>query len=77
MPRGGQKRGGERGPWAHFMNLIVHFMNVIVLPDFIQLLYNKRKHSTKNEYFSKHIQFTTIYLLQKQKLNHNKIFGQE
>jgi hypothetical protein len=50
-PRGGQKRGGERGPWAHFMNLIVHFMNVIVLPDFIQLLYNKRKHSKKMNIF--------------------------
>ncbi len=27
------------------------------------------KHPTKNEYFSKHILFSTIYLLQEHKLN--------
>jgi hypothetical protein len=31
--------------------------------DFIQVLYSIRKHLTKNEYFSKHILFSTIYLL--------------
>jgi hypothetical protein len=34
-------------------------MNQIMLLDFIQVLYSKRKHSTKYEYFPKHIQFTT------------------
>jgi hypothetical protein len=47
-------------------------MNLIMLSDFMQLLRFKRKHPTKNEYFFMHILFTIIYLLQKQKLNHNK-----
>jgi hypothetical protein len=47
-------------------------MNLSKLSDFMQVLNIKRKHSTKNEYFSKHILFTTMYLLQEQKLNHNK-----
>jgi hypothetical protein len=49
-------------------------MNPNMLFGFIQVLCIKRKHTTKNEYFSKHILFTTIYLLQKQKLTHNKYF---
>jgi hypothetical protein len=40
--------------------------------DVMQVLYSIRKHPTKNEYFPKHILFTTIYLLQKLILNHNK-----
>jgi hypothetical protein len=33
--------------------------------DFMQVLNSIWKHPTKNEYFSKHILFTTIYILQK------------
>jgi hypothetical protein len=43
--------------------------------DFIQVLYSARKLLTKNCYFSKHILFSTIYLLQKLILNHNKILS--
>jgi hypothetical protein len=49
----------------------------MLLYDLIQVLYNKRKHSTKNEYFLKHIQFTTVYLLLKQKLNPNNYYEQK
>jgi hypothetical protein len=52
-------------------------MNLKMFFDFIQALIIKQKHSTKNEHFSKHIPFTTIYLLQKQKWNHNKESEQE
>jgi hypothetical protein len=45
-------------------------MNLNILYEFMQVLNIKRKHHTKNEYFIKHIGFTTIYLLQEQKLNH-------
>jgi hypothetical protein len=41
-----------------------------MLFDFILVLNIQRKHPTKNEYFCMHILFTTIYLLYKQKLNH-------
>jgi hypothetical protein len=37
--------------------------------DFIQILHSIRKHTTKKEYFSKHILFSIISLLQEQKLN--------
>jgi hypothetical protein len=37
--------------------------------DFIHVLHSIMKHSVKNKYFSMHILFTTIYLLQEQKLN--------
>jgi hypothetical protein len=40
--------------------------------DFMQVLNSLRKHPTKNEYFYKHILFSTIYLLQEQMLNHHK-----
>jgi hypothetical protein len=40
-------------------------MNLIIHPDFMQVLNIKRKYYTKNDYFSKHISFTIIYLLQK------------
>jgi hypothetical protein len=55
----------------------MHFMNLIMLPDFIQVLYSRRKHPTKNEYFPRHILFTTIYLLQEQKLNDRNYSEQE
>jgi hypothetical protein len=51
-------------------------MNLTMLFDFIQVLLSKRKHSTKDEYFPKYILFTTIYLLQEQKLNYNKYYKQ-
>jgi hypothetical protein len=46
-------------------------MNLKMLFDFIQVLLSKQKHPTKDDYFSKYILFTIIYLLQEQKLNHN------
>jgi hypothetical protein len=39
--------------------------------NFMHVLNIERKHSTKNEHLSRHILFTPIYFLQKQKLNHN------
>jgi hypothetical protein len=36
-------------------------MNLIMFYDFMQVIYSTRKHYTKNEYFPKHILFTTIY----------------
>jgi hypothetical protein len=35
------------------------------------------KRLTQDEYFSQHIQFSTIYLLQEQILNHNNYSGQK
>jgi hypothetical protein len=52
-------------------------MSLSILFDFMQGLNSIRKHPTKIEYFSKHILFTTIYLLKKQKLNPNKYSEQE
>jgi hypothetical protein len=46
-------------------------MHLTMFYDFMQVLHIKRRHPTKNEYFPKYIPFTTIYLLQEQKLNHN------
>jgi hypothetical protein len=43
----------------------------------MQVLNSTRKHYTKNEYFPKHILFTTIYLLWRQKLNNKKYSEQE
>jgi hypothetical protein len=40
----------------------------------MQVLNGTMKHSTKNEYFPMHIIFTTIYLLQEQKLNHRNYY---
>jgi hypothetical protein len=40
-------------------------MKLTMLYDFLQVLLCKRKHPTKCEYFSKYIQFSIIYLLQK------------
>jgi hypothetical protein len=46
-------------------------MNLNMLSDFMQVINIKRKHYTKNEYFPNHILFSTTYLLQEQKFNHN------
>jgi hypothetical protein len=35
-------------------------MNLNMFYDFVQVLNINRKHPTKNEYFPKHIEFTTI-----------------
>jgi hypothetical protein len=40
----------------------MQFKNLNMLYDFMQVLNIKRKHPTKNEYFTKHVPFTTIYL---------------
>jgi hypothetical protein len=45
-------------------------MNLNMLSKFIQVLNSIRKYYTKNKYYPKHVLFTTIYLLQEQKLNH-------
>jgi hypothetical protein len=50
------------------------FMILIMLYDFLQVLLSKMKYPTKDDYFSTHILFTIIYLLQKQKLNHNNYY---
>jgi hypothetical protein len=47
-------------------------MNLIILYYFMKILNSIMKHYTKNEYFSMHILFTILYLLEKQKLNHNQ-----
>jgi hypothetical protein len=52
-------------------------MNVNMIYDFMQVLNSIRKHPIKNEYFSKHILFSTIYLLQEQKLNIRNYSEQE
>jgi hypothetical protein len=38
-------------------------MHLILLSDFLKALYCARKLATKDQYFSMHILFTTIYLL--------------
>jgi hypothetical protein len=52
-------------------------MSLNKLYDFIQVAYSMRKHYTKDEYFSKHFLFITIYLLLDQKSNHNNHYVQE
>jgi hypothetical protein len=47
----------------------MQYMHIILLSDFLQALNSARKLLTKNYYFSKHILFTIVYLLQEQKLN--------
>jgi hypothetical protein len=55
----------------------MHYMHLIFIYDFLHVLYSAGKLSTKNEYFSKHILFSTIYLLQEQKLNPRNYSEQE
>jgi hypothetical protein len=45
--------------------------------DFMQVLNTVGKHTTKNEYFSNHFLFYTIYLLQEKKLNSKNYSEQE
>jgi hypothetical protein len=45
------------------------FMHLIIFYNFLQILNNTGKHSTKNEYFPTPILFATIYLLQEEILN--------
>jgi hypothetical protein len=52
-------------------------MHLIMFSDFMQVLHIKRLHPTRNEYVSKHILFSTIYLLQEQELNHRIYSKQE
>jgi hypothetical protein len=47
----------------------MRFMNLIILYYFMQGLNNTREFAGNNYYFSMHILFTTIYLLQEQELN--------
>jgi hypothetical protein len=50
----------------------MRLLRLTLFYDFMQVLYNTRKLPTKSLYFTKHILFSTIYLLQERKLNHNK-----
>jgi hypothetical protein len=53
------------------------FMNLTMLYDFMQVLNSIRSSLPRRTYFTKHILFTTIYLLQERKFNHKKIYEQE
>jgi hypothetical protein len=55
----------------------MRFMHLFMFSDFMQVLHIKGRHPKKNEYFPKHILFTTIYLLHKYKLNHNNYSEQK
>jgi hypothetical protein len=44
-------------------------MCLILLPNFLQVLYSTRKFPTKDYYFSKYIPFPTICLIPEQNLN--------
>jgi hypothetical protein len=51
----------------------MHFMNLIMLSDYMKALNSTRTLPTNNEHFLMHISFsTTFFLLQEQQLNHNK-----
>jgi hypothetical protein len=52
-------------------------MHLIIISDFMQVLKSARNVYTKNYYFPKHILFTTISLLQKQRLNPRNYSKQE
>jgi hypothetical protein len=45
-------------------------MHLIMLSDFMQVLNSTRNHFVKKEYFPMPILFSTIYLLQEEKLNY-------
>jgi hypothetical protein len=55
----------------------MHFSILILLSDFMQVLNRIKKHPARIAHFSKRILFSTIYLLQEQKLNHSKYSEQE
>jgi hypothetical protein len=50
----------------------MHEKSLKHLYDFIKVTCSMRHYYTKVEYFSKHILFIIIYLMQEQKLNPNK-----
>jgi hypothetical protein len=52
-------------------------MHLILLSDFLQVLYNIRKQYTKVGYFPNHILFILIYLLHEHKLNYRNYFEHE
>jgi hypothetical protein len=47
----------------------MHYTYLILLPDFLQVLYSTRKFPTKDYYFSKCIKLSTVYLILEQNLN--------
>jgi hypothetical protein len=47
----------------------MYYIHLTLLSNFQQVLDSIRKHYTKNEYFSKHILFSSISLLHEQILN--------
>jgi hypothetical protein len=47
----------------------MHYTYLILLPDFLRVLYSTRKFPTKEYYVSKYIQFSTIYLILERNLN--------
>jgi hypothetical protein len=55
----------------------MRFKCLIRVYDFLQVLHIKWSHSTNNDSFPMYILFTTIYLLQKQKLNHRNYYEQK
>jgi hypothetical protein len=55
----------------------MHDMGLNKFYDFIPVIYSMINHHTKVEYFSEHILFIIIYLLQEYELNPNKYFEQE
>jgi hypothetical protein len=55
----------------------MHFMSLNKFSNFMQVLNHLRNCYTRNEHFPKHILFSTIYLLQEQKLNHRNYSEQE
>jgi hypothetical protein len=52
-------------------------MNLNMLSKFMHVLNSTMNHSTKNEYFSMSVLFTTIYLTQEQKLNYINYYVHE
>jgi hypothetical protein len=52
-------------------------MNPNMPSEFMQVLIIKRVHYTKNDYFSTHTLFSTIHLLQGQRLNSRNYSKQE
>jgi hypothetical protein len=46
-------------------------MKLTMFYDFLQVLLHKRERYMKNDYLSKQVLFSIIYLLQKQRLKHN------
>jgi hypothetical protein len=53
------------------------FLPQILFSDFIQTLNSTREFYTKNHYFPKHLLFTTISSLQKQRLNPRNYYKNE